>query len=164
MTKHYLNIRQPYHRIKIEEIEQKHGVKYMGPWHHDDFDEPLDVFYTNKPRKVEDRLAERYIGVAVVDNVMYCFAVDEIFDRVIVGVEADDGEVCISRFNEDHYVSTDETTWVDGGAEVIQTNKPNSLVRVYVRDADFEFEPLGLLEFESKVDTSRTFFRIFQWP
>lgn len=165
MTKNnYLNTREPFHRIRVDEIEQKHDVKYMGPWQHVDFDVPLDVFYLKRPRRIADRLAEKYVGVIVEDGVMFCFAVDDIFDRPIVGIEAADGEICVSRFTDDHYVSVDETVWVDGGADVLQTNKPDRLVSVYVRNDDFEFEPLGLLEFEETQDNSRAFFRIFQWP
>lgn len=164
MTEYYLAPREPYYRIRVRELEQKHNAKYMGPWHHADFDEPLDVFYVSKPKKVGERLAEKYVGVAVEDGVIYCFAVDEIFNRPIVGVEADNGEVCVSRFEEDHVISSDETVWVDGGPDTIQTNKPDRQVQVHVVNDRFEFEPLGLLEFEAKRDLSNAFFKIFQWP
>lgn len=164
----YLNPNvEPFHRIKIPFIEKKYGVKYIGTWEYQDLDVPLEVFRLTKPEIVGGFLAERYVGLFVFKREVIAIPCDDLFDnKIIVGVIADDGEVCLSRYPGEHYISQDKTTWVEGGIGHIRTNKLERQVRVLIQDdGSFKFEPLPFFE----VSTTPTKFPLFElftykWP
>jgi hypothetical protein len=167
MTKrHYINSgTKPYYRFRLRSMEEKYNAKYLGAWEHDEFPEPLDIFYVHEKFRVGNRLCEKYFGIYKdEEGNTRQVVVDDVFDKMICGVEADDGEICVSRFEGDHYISMDNSVWVDGGMGMIQTNRLDRLFRIYVNDGIFEFEPLGHFEIHSTVEPSRGFFQIFQWP
>lgn len=164
MTKRYVNRnRLPHYDLRVSIIEGKYNCKYMGAWQHAAFEAPLDVFYIKKPTVINDRLAEKYVGVYVYNGLRWV-DIDDIFDRPIVGAEADNGEICISGFDGDYYISEDKSTWVDGGQQYFQSNKPDRLVSVYIHDDKFEFEPLGLIEVDKQdtLTSFKTFFQIYR--
>ena len=164
MDKYYLSRPFPFHNLKIEAIEKMYGATWLGPWELEEYgDEPLEIFYIPKPMEVSGRLAERYVGLYVQDSYLYSAAVDDVFNRVLVGVVAKDGELCISRFSGDHYISQDATTWVDGGPGMIATNRPENLVRLYAVDNWFEVESVGLIDIEpSPVTFAKSIFSLFK--
>lgn len=163
MTEQYFNRRrEPFYRIRVDNIEKQYNAVYMGAWQHEDFDMPLDVFYIRKPTMINGRLAKKYVGVFIHDG-LQAADVDDIFMLPIIGAEADDGEICISCHIDDQYLSIDGSTWVEGGRENFQTNKPDRLVSVHINDDSFEFEPLGLIEYEEQPKQfGATFFGIFR--
>lgn len=152
---------RPYYRFNLTTIENQHNAKYMGAWEFDDYDFPLDVFYIEKPVLIGLFPAQKYVGLYIDRHEIVAAPCDDIFDKLIVGVEADDGEICISRHPGEHYVSNDLSTWVQGGIGYVMTNHPERQVRVYVVDGRFEYEPVGCLEVAQPQE--RSFFSFLTW-
>ena len=163
MTEYYITKPELFFSIKVEEIEKKYNATWMGPWEVEGYDLPLEIFYIRKPVVVNGRLAERYVGLYFEGNQICSECCDDVFNRVLVGVAAEDGELCISRFPGDHYISRDATTWVDGGPNFLLTNRPEHTLRLYPAGDKFEIENLGLLNIETNHPV-KSLFQIFKWP
>jgi hypothetical protein len=148
MTDLYLNHRSPFYEIDIESVEYRRNATYMGTWpvriYNEGNNDPADIFYLHSPQRVGKKVAAKYIAIVRENGKTYAMVADDIFQRYpIFGVEAENGEVCCSRFLEDTYVSEDASVIISGGPTNIITDRPDRIVRVLVQDDKYHFERLG---------------------
>lgn len=97
------------------------------------WEEPVAVFWQETPPKPE---YSNYFGLYMNVGKLYICSAHSVAEGIWYGSEADDGEIIFSRFRHDYRVSSDKTTFVDGGRDYFRSNREK--VSLAVVGLDFE--------------------------
>lgn len=131
MKKVVVNSGRQDSEFKIDVIEAKYNAKYVGQfcpknksggWVND----PIDVFYQKNPPNGYSP----YLGIFQNNEGAYITSGQNAVSGNIIGVIADDGEIIYSRFRHDYRISTDGSTFIDGGRDYTRSNRRTIILKV----------------------------------
>ena len=143
------NIQKDYWGINTEKAEKKYKAKYLGDFTLKDTkgnwsEIPWAVFYVKNPNKKLGH--SHYFGLrfdtyfdenkSLKIGSMYITDGKSISEVSLVGVVADDGEICISCYRHDYRESTDKSTFIDGGRDYTRTLVNAKTVEVKIIDGN----------------------------
>lgn len=127
-------------RYNIDVVEKKYNAKYVGQlairtsgggWSEDD---PAEVFFQEVP-PVEGY--SQYFALITCNGVTYITSGASAVEGIITAVEADNGEIIYSRARHDYRISTDQSTWIDGGRDYSRMPYPATMVYLKIIDGEF---------------------------
>lgn len=123
----------------IDKVEKTYNAKWVGQlclrtksgeWAADSYG---DVYFQETP-PVEGY--SQYFALIVQDGSLYITSGASAVEGVIVGIEADDGEIIYSRCRHDYRVSKDNSVWIDGGRDYVRSS-PGKLIMFKIIDGNF---------------------------
>lgn len=125
--------------LKISAVEKKYNAKYVGQFCLKDkygnwVNSPADVFWQAVPPQpgFSNYFALLFQG----GSLMITSGASAVAD-VIVGAQADDGEIIYSRYRHDYRTSTDKSVFIDGGRDYTRTNTSTHLINMVIIDGEF---------------------------